>query len=183
MIGYGVVDAVWGDELTKLTWKTVGYMFLIGVGFTGYTGYRMYQYAIEKSLEKIYEKAKEPLVLPLCIDAVLRAKELKGKGENLSTGKDYDKAFNLVNIIGEKLNVLPGIVKKPLFRIIGTVPFLAIVKEYWAQFDSEESEVLGHQVYLKVNDFVAEILQPSIKWLLWLIPANVIVQLVVFYIG
>ena len=54
LIGYGVVDAVLGEELTKLTWETVGYMFLIGVGFTGYTGYRMYQYAIEKSLEQIF---------------------------------------------------------------------------------------------------------------------------------
>ena len=182
LISFGVVDAVWGDELNKLTWKAVGIMFLIGIGFTAFTGFRMYQYAIQKSIEKVYDKAKEVVILPLCIDAVIRAKELKLKGEDLSSGKDFDKAFNLVNIIGEKLNILPRIIKKPLFKLIGTVPLLDIVKEYWTQFDNEDSDMLGQKIYLKVNEFVAEVLQPSIKWLLWLLPVNMIVQLVVLYI-
>jgi hypothetical protein len=111
-VAFAVTNAIWGDELTKLESSVVGVILLVGVGFTVFCGYKMYEYTIKNSAEKVYDMIKEVVVRSLCSEIVVAILVKKEESQELLTKERFNKTFDIINMIGDKLNMLPNIVKK-----------------------------------------------------------------------
>ena len=184
VIAFAVTNAVWGNELTRLEWSIVGVILLIGIAFTVFSAYKMYQYTIKNSAEKVYDMIKEVVIKPLCSEIVNAILLRKQQSQDLLTKEKFNKTFDVINMVGDKLNMLPTIIKKPLFKALSAIPFYGIIAEYWSIFDNKNSEEITELLYTKVNEFVKEeVLSTSLSWLLWLIPVNIITQLVIVFVG
>lgn len=183
-VAFASTNALWGDELTKITWQIVGIVFLVSVAFTGFCAYKMYQYTIIRSAEKVYDMIKEVIIKNLCTKIVIQVSQLKIESQSLPTKEKFKSMFNLVTLVGDKLNTLPSIVKKPLFKVISTIPFYGLVTEYWTLFEKSNQEEITDLLYNKVNQIVKkDLLDTNLTWLLWLIPVNMITQILIIFFG
>jgi hypothetical protein len=183
-VAFATSNAIWGDELTKLTWQIVGIIFLVSVVFTAFCAYKMYQYTIIRSAEKVYDMIKEVVIKGLCVKIVVQVITMKSESQSLPTKEKFKTMFNLVTLVGDKLNTLPSIIKKPLLKIISTIPFYGLVTEYWTLFENNNKEEITELLYKKANELVKEeLLHTNLVWLLWLIPINILVQFLVIFIG
>jgi hypothetical protein len=183
-VAFAATNALWGDELTKLEWSAVGIILLIGIGFTVFSAYKMYEYTIKNSAAKVYDMIKEVVVKSICSEIVNAILVRKQQSQDLLSKEKFNKSFDIITMVGDKLNMLPTIVMKPLFKALSAIPFYGFIAEYWAIFDNKDSEEITELLYSKVNEFVKEeILATSLSWLLWLIPVNIITQLVIVFVS
>lgn len=180
----GAFQALFVKESPKFSWSAVGLLLLIGIIFTLLCAVKLYQHTLKTTIAKAYQEIKELVVRPACfeiVDAVMKQRLIN---TTLNTKEGFNKTFDVVTIIGDKISVLPTILKKPLYKVIQKIPFYGIIGDYWELFENQSVEVIGEKVYQRVDEFVLEdLLGSSLKWLLWLIPLNIIIQIGIYMNG
>ncbi|WP_430413078.1 hypothetical protein [Kordia sp.] len=151
-------------------------IFLAGIGFTIYAGYRTYQYVVIDTMRVIYENSTS--LFQKISDLVI------GNVEKLFTGKkdvkqsDLKKALNFSKMVHQKYQKVPRFIRKGMIMVLKKVPFVGMLVDLQEDINSGNNSVASAKLYTKVDSFISGTVfgNNNTKWVLWLLPLNILLM-------
>lgn len=155
--------------------------FLLGLVITLFALSLTYKYFLTKIFGTIY-KYLTPLFKKICTKVI----DLVLSGGNKLTGKDIAKSINvgslMIEIYGRKL---PRYVQKAVIFIINQIPFSTFLFSMQNELNQQkDSRTLSYILYQQLDSYIKNNIfrGVSMKWIYWLFPLNLILQLVIIFL-
>ncbi|MUV03799.1 hypothetical protein GN157_08770 [Flavobacterium rakeshii] len=165
---YSLINVAEGKAYTPIL------VLLLGLIFTCWYTYKAYNYIyINVTREAI--KGLTPILKKICgiaVDVV----STNANNDETKLAKAHVNATEIVN----KINNLPYLVKKILIFLFNRIPFSGIINEAWDVINSGDNEKATDVVYGKLSSFANNKIfnKNKFNWILWYIPLNIIVLVV-----
>ncbi|WP_330441639.1 hypothetical protein [Flavobacterium sp. C4GT6] len=149
-------------------------VLLLGVVFTCWYAYKAYNYIYINVTREAF-KGLAPIFKKVCGIAVDVVSD-KAKNGETKIAKAHVSATEIVN----RINNLPYLVKKILIFLFNRVPFSGIINEAWEVINSGDNEKATDVVYGKLSGYANNKVfnKNKFNWVLWYIPLNIIVLVV-----
>ncbi|WP_417368922.1 hypothetical protein [Flavobacterium beibuense] len=149
-------------------------VLLLGLVFTCWYAYKAYNYIYINVTREAF-KGLAPIFKKVCgiaVDVVSN----KAKNGETKIAKTHVSATDIVN----KINNLPYLVKKILIFLFNRIPLSGIINEAWDVINSGDNEKATDVVYGKLSSFANNKIfnKNKFNWILWYIPLNIIVLVV-----
>lgn len=171
--------------LTESEWANYNrtiYAIAIGIVFTAVSLAFTYKYILMNTIQLCYQHL-EPFFKKICTKVI----DIVILGGNKISGKDIHKSLNvgslMIEVYGKKL---PKYVQKGLMLVLEKIPFGDFLQTMHSELlnQKEDNQTLSHILYLQVDKFVSGSLfgAVTLKWIYWLLPLNIIIQILLIYI-
>lgn len=150
-------------------------IFLAGIGFTIYAGYRTYQYVVIDTIRVIYENSSS--LFKRISDLIISNVEKVFTGKKDVKQSDVKKALNFSKMVHEKYQKVPRFIRKGLIMVLKRVPFVGMLADLQEEITSGNSSVASAKLYTKVDGFISGTVfgNNNTKWVLWLLPLNILI--------
>lgn len=166
----------------KTTMNTVYLVLsiLIGIGVTIVAFSNTYKYLLIDTLHIVY-KYLTPFFKKLSINII---EKVSAKSENYSSNKNIQKSFNIGNVLLEVYGKkVPGIIQKAILFLIKRIPFSDFIfnmKDELEQKNDRDDKRLSEILYQQINQYIQQsvFLGNSMKWIMWLLPVNIVLQII-----
>lgn len=175
LFGIGMYTAV----TNNFSWSTIGILFimiLLGSAFTLWAGYRSYRYVFINILSKIYENTNQ-YQQNMCAEAVLRAGRIFS-GEEHVTNEKLEAAVDWGNRIYDAYGQIPVFFQSGITQLLKRIPVTAFLLSMKEDIKAGNNKLAADKLHALVTDFInAHFFSTNnTRWLLWLIPLNVILM-------
>lgn len=175
MFGIGMYTAV----TNNFSWSTIGILFimiLLGSAFTLWAGYRSYRYVFINILSKIYENTNQ-YQQNMCAEAVLRAGRIFSGGEHV-TNEKLNAAVDWGNRIYDAYGQIPVFFQSGITQLLNRLPIAAFLLSMKEDIKAGNNKLAADKLHALVTDFInAHFFSTNnTRWLLWLIPLNIILM-------
>lgn len=152
-------------------------MVLIGLAGTGYAAYRAYQYAIVDAVKVIYQRL-QPFHQKLC-DIVVDKAAVLIQSEKKVSNNLLSEVIDVSKILDDSLSQLPFFIKKGVLAILKKIPFIGMVIQVKDEIENGNKPQASIMLFKQVDEFILGLFSKnSTSWILWLLPLNVIIQLI-----
>lgn len=154
---------------------TIFLVFLIGIGFTIYAGYRTYQYVVIDTIRVIYENVA-PLFQKIS-ELIIGSVEGLFSGEKNIKESNVKKALNFSKMIHDKYQNIPGFLRKGIIMILSKIPFVGMLVDLQEEISSGNNASASAKLYTKMDGFISGTIfgNNNTKWVFWLLPLNILI--------
>ena len=155
---------------------------LIGFLFTFIAGYKMYRYILINAFSSIY-KHIAPFFQKISAFVVDKSEDLLNGKTNLKNKKN-SKSIDVKKMLNDKYTKVPGFIKFGMTFIINSIPFVEMLGDLKEEMDDDNKEIASQKLFGKMDDFIHKSVfdNNSKKWIYWLLPLNIVVQLIFIYL-
>lgn len=149
-------------------------IFCLGILFTAAAIAFMYKYIIVAVIEAGYGK-----MTPFfrAVSALLGERYSNDQKfqEKINKALDFSEAFK--QTYGVKT---PWLIKKTVSFFLNKIPFMNFLRNLSPDINNRDIRAVSEAVYFQMDDYIVKKLFPnnSIKWIFFLFPANIIIQIV-----
>lgn len=168
-----VGDAVIGD----LPWV----LAVAGAGFicTALAAYKGYQFVLMEAIRICY-RAMNGLFLQFSAFIVDKAAAIMQK-QTPAGNKDLDFALNLSDMINQRFNKLPFLLRKGVQMILKRVPIVGMVYELRMEIVQGNKQQASQMLFTKMDAFIEDSLfsKNNNRWMWILFFANLLVSLII----
>ncbi len=154
---------------------------IVGFGFLIIAFILTYKYLLINTIEVCYSHL-QPFFQKVCTKVI----DLVISGGNKLTGKDIHKSLNvgslMIEVYGKKL---PKYVQKGLMFALEKIPFGDFLQTMHSELNQKkDNRTLSYILYIQLDKFISESMFGGItlKWIYWLLPLNIIIQIILIYI-
>lgn len=150
-------------------------VFLAGIGFTIYAGYRTYQYVVIDAVRVVYENSSS-LFKRIC-DLIISSVEKAFTGKKEVNQTDIKKALNFSKLIHQKYQKVPRFIRKGIIMILKRVPFVSMLVNLQEDISAGHNSVASAKLYGKIDGFISGTIfgNNNTKWVWWLLPLNLVI--------
>ena len=158
-------------------WQPMLAILVVGLACVAISIYLGYQFVIKKIVELIYIQLSS-FFGSLCTGAAGYARNLLGKSDKL-VESELKKQLSVAGRLKEHYNNAPALIIKGVNWLVQRIPFATLIGEIRSEIldgsEAEAGDALYNRlnVYLKENVFAGK----NARFFLWLIPVNVVIQL------
>ncbi len=154
-----------------------GIVILLGFLFTIIAGYKTYRYIIVNAFRGIYQHI-QPFITKISASVVAKSEHLLNGKTNLKNSKNT-KAIDIGSLLNEHYDKVPGFLKMGMTFIINRIPFVELLSDLKEDMDDENLDIASAKLNGKMDDYINESIfnENNTKWVYWLLPLNIIVQL------
>ncbi|MEZ5174117.1 MAG: hypothetical protein R2850_11575 [Bacteroidia bacterium] len=174
---YSVIRVVMsGFEMPKLV--IVILVLLIGIGFTAYAAYRVYQFVMIDAMRVIYGNMTS-FFKNLSQTIIEKAASIiQGKTE--ITDQKLIEALDFGKMIQSKYKNAPGILKKGITMILKRIPFTGIITLLKTDISDGRLDDASARLYSEMDGFITTTIfgNNNTRWVWWLLPLNIVALLV-----
>lgn len=149
-------------------------IILLGIGLTALGGYKAYVYVRTDALRVAYEKLR-PHFPGLCRKLVDKVVDQKIDPNNPNV-KD---ALNMASLFNTTFQRVPGLIRRYTVKKLMQIPFVQFFQDLHQQLLAGNRDVVADTIYKRTDAFLTEGFNANnTRWILWLLPLNVIVQII-----
>ena len=169
----------YGNEPLNGTKYGLFFMFFIGLISIVLALYSTYRYLLIDTLHVAY-KYLTPLFKRICLKVI----DMVISGTNRLTGKhDIEKMLNIGSLMFEVYgNESPVYLQKSVMFILKRIPFSDFLLKIQDDLKSgkKDGEELSKMLYSQLDSYIINTFfrNNSMKWLAWLLPLNIIIQII-----
>lgn len=147
-------------------------VFLAGIGFTIYAGYRTYQYVVIDTIRVIYENSSS--LFKRISDLIISSVEKVFTGKKEVNQSDIKKALNFSKMIHQKYQKVPRFIRKGIIMVLKKVPFVSMLVNLQEDISAGNNSIASAKLYTKIDGFITGTIfgNNNTKWVLWLLPLN-----------
>jgi len=158
-------------------------VLFIGIGLTILACYLTYKYLIMDGLHLVYERLS-PFFVNLSgkiVDRVQKTATGKMKIKDAHIEKAFNTGDMLTEMYGRKI---PGYIRKGISFLVRQIPFSELAFNIKDSIKDRDKEKASELLYNEIDDYVENSIfgNNSMKWLYWLLPLNVIIQIFIICI-
>ncbi len=165
--------------------KYLGFILVVvalGVLFTAVSMYFTYKYLLTDGISVLYNHAA-PFFRKLSTFII-------DKIENIAVDKMHikdthiEKAFNVGNMLTEIYgNKIPGIAQKGITYLVNQIPFTDLILNIKDSIKERDQEKASISLYNEIDFYIKTSIlgKNSMKWLYWMIPLNIVFQIILMY--
>ena len=155
---------------------------IIGFIFTIIATYKMYRYNLIKGFSSVY-KHISPFFQKISAFVVHKSEDLLNGKTNLKNNKN-SKAIDVKKMLNESYDKVPGFLKFGMTFIINRIPFVEMLTDLKEEMNENDKEAASKKLYGKMDNYINDSVfgNNTKKWIYWLLPLNIIVQLVFIYL-
>lgn len=182
LFGFGIYKAV----TSSFSWSGIGVlllMVLLGSAFAVWARYRSYRYVFINVLAKIYENTHD-YRQGMCAEAVIRTGRLFS-GEEHVTDARLKAAVDWGNSAYGFYGQIPVFFQSGITQLLNRIPITAFLLGMKEDIKEGNNKLATDKLHTLVNDSVNAhfVSTNNMRWLLWLIPLNVIVMVTLALYG
>ena len=182
LFGFGIYRVA----TTSFSWGDMGmllFMALLGSAFTIWAGYRSYRYVFINVLAKIYERSQD-YRQGMCAEAIARTEQLFS-GEEHVTDARLKAAVGWSNSVYSFYGRIPVFFQSGVTQLLNRVPITAFLVDIKEDIKEGEQQLAAEKLHASVDGFInAQFFSTNnTRWLLWLIPLDVIMMLAIALYG
>ncbi len=157
-------------------------VIILGFIFTFFAAYKTYRYLLIHVFIGIYEQL-EPLFKGVSTFVIDKSEDLINGKTNLKNAKNT-KSIDVKEILSSNYDKVPKVFKIGMTFIINRIPFVEMLADLKEEMDEDNKEATSEQLLEKMNGFVQNSIfdNNTTKWMYWLVPLNIVVQLVFIYL-
>ncbi|MFV0304387.1 MAG: hypothetical protein ACK5IC_02755 [Moheibacter sp.] len=156
-------------------------VLIIGIAVTIFAVYKTYQYIILETLRSLYD-SMTPYVEGIANSIIDKYETYSGKEVNLSENQ-LARTLNYGIILSEKYQKMPSLLRKSIVFLLNRIPVVGILLDLSDNMSNSTKEEASGILYSRINSYVYDSIfgNNNMKWIWWLLPLNIIIQLVLIY--
>lgn len=153
-------------------------VLFVGLISTAFALYCTYKYILVDTLNVAY-KYLTPLFKKICVKII--DKVISG-GNSLMGKRDIEKSLNIGSLMVEVYGKnLPRYLQKSVKFILKHIPFSTFLLSMQADLRSgrKDNKALSETLYTQLDSYIVDnfFKNNSMKWIIWFLPLNIIVQI------
>lgn len=179
---YSIIRSVMsGFEISKLGIITL--VLLIGLGFTAYSVYRVYQFVMIDAMSVIYGNLTS--FFKKLSEIIVEKTSAFVQGKTEITDQKLIEALDFGKMIHSKYKNAPGILKKGILLILKRIPFTGMLSILHTDISNGRLDDASARLYSEMDGFITTNIfgNNNTRWIWWLLPINIIALLALIKIN
>jgi len=171
---------IYSTEFTKNKLMFFGLLVLFGLVSTAYAGYRAYQFVILDTFRVIYENLTSffQKISDIIID---KSEKVLIDKEDLSNTQ-FSRVIAFGSLLENSFSWLPNFLKRRLVGLLERVPFVGMLKELKHDVVTGDKALASQKLHGLLDNYFSNFFSNNnTRWVLWMLPLNVIIMLFLIF--
>lgn len=165
------------NEINRNNIIGVVLVVLVAVGAIAYAAYRAYRNILIDTIRVVYESLT-PYLLKMCSIIIDKTEKLF-RGNKKPTRTLLIKTIDFSKLVYDQLQKIPRFIRRIIVFILEQIPIAEILIGLQSDIQDGRKEDASQRLFEQMDGFIQDtVFGNSGQWVLWLLPLNVIVSLI-----